>query len=97
MEVDIFYTTPGIKRVETLKILGVTLSQLLSFEPHIDKIVAQAAKSMYALILRAYGLHGDSFLDAAELYRLVSNLTFVSKILREWRINSTSSIPIPTI
>ena len=47
---------PGIKRVETLKIMGVTLSQLLSFEPHIDKIVAQAAQSMYALrVLRAQG------------------------------------------
>ena len=66
---------PGIKRVETLKILGVTLSQLLSFEPHIDKIVAQAAQSMYALrVLRAHGLHGDSLCD-------VTRSTLVAKLI----------------
>ena len=66
---------PGIQRVETLKILGVTLSQLLSFEPHIDKIVTQTAQSMYALrVLRAHGLHGDSLCD-------VTRSTLVAKLI----------------
>ena len=69
---------PGIKRVKELKILGVTLTQNLSFEVHIDKIISQTAQSMYALrVLRAHGLKGDSLWDVSRA-TLVAKLTYAS-------------------
>ena len=69
---------PGIKRVKELKILGVTLTQNLSFDVHIDKIISQTAQSMYALrVLRAHGLKGDSLWDVSRA-TLVAKLTYAS-------------------
>ena len=67
-----------IKRVEELKILGVTLSRTLYFDVHIDKIISQTAQSMYALrVLRAHGLKGDSLWDVSRA-TLVARLTYAS-------------------
>ena len=56
--------TPGLTRVSSLNILGVTFTEVLSFEPHITRICCKARQSMYALrILVAHGLKGLQLYD----------------------------------
>jgi hypothetical protein len=58
---------PGIKRVKTMKILGVTLSEQLGFDEHVRNINIKARQSMYALrVLAAHGLSGHKLNDVAE-------------------------------
>ena len=68
---------PGIKRVKELKILGVTLTENLSFDVHIDKISSQTALSMYApRVLRGvHGLKVDSLWDVSHAMQ-VAKLTY---------------------
>src|SRR5688572_12717958 len=48
---------PGAERVESMKILGVTLQSNLGMTTHIDKILATSSSSLYALrVLRSHGL-----------------------------------------
>ena len=42
-------TTHGIKRVREMVVLGVTLTDTLSFRPHVDRIVARTAQTSYML------------------------------------------------
>jgi len=46
-----------LKRVQTIKILGVTVTNGLSVSPHVHSVVASCAQTVYALrVLRAHGL-----------------------------------------
>ena len=48
---------PDIRRVSTIKILGVTISNKLSVNDHVSNIVSKCSQTLYALtILRAHGL-----------------------------------------
>src|SRR6266536_1146537 len=52
---------PGVLRVTSMNILGVTFSDSLSVSNHIDTVVSKCSQNMYALkILRAHGLSGPS-------------------------------------
>lgn len=65
----------GISRVTSMKILGVTMTDSLSFEPHVSNVVARCAQTGYALrILRAHGLNGLALWN-------VTRATLVSKLL----------------
>jgi hypothetical protein len=66
---------PGITRVESMVILGVTLSDTLTFDEHVCRTVSQSSQSLYALrVLRAHGLEGAALWD-------VTRATLVSKML----------------
>ena len=55
---------PGAERVESMKILGVTLQSNLSMATHIDKILATSSSSLYALrVLRSHGLQPAALHD----------------------------------
>jgi len=48
---------PDIRRVSTIKILGVTISNKQSVNDHVSNIVSKCSQTLYALtILRAHGL-----------------------------------------
>jgi len=50
-------TLDGLKRVQNIKILGVTFTNGLSVTPHVQHLATSNAKILYALkILRAHGL-----------------------------------------
>ena len=56
--------TQGLTRVSSMKVLGVTMSDTLRFDKHIDQIYCRARQSMYALrILTAHGLAGPKLYD----------------------------------
>ena len=49
--------TPEIKRVDTLKVLGVTLDRHLSFSHHVDNILSSGYQRLYALkIMKSHGM-----------------------------------------
>ena len=52
---------PGIPRVDSLKILGVTLSSKLSMISHVDQTIAGCAQTLFALkTLRAHGMNNNA-------------------------------------
>src|SRR5678815_5718570 len=60
---------------DSMKILGVTLSEQFNFDTHVNNIAIKARQSMYALrVLTAHGLKGQSLCD-------VTNVTTVSRML----------------
>jgi hypothetical protein len=66
---------PSIKRVSSLKILGVTITDKLRVTPHIDATISSCSQSFFALrTLKAHGLSGKS---AQAVFRATS----VSKIM----------------
>ena len=66
---------PNIARVQVMNILGVSLSQTITFTRHIQVIIEKAARSLYALkTLRIHGLEGQSLWD-------VTRATLVAQIL----------------
>ena len=68
----------GVTRVTSMKILGVTITDTLSFEPHVTNVVARCAQTGYALrILRAYGLNGPALWNVTRA-TLVSKLVYAS-------------------
>ena len=55
---------PGITRVNKLNILGVTVSDTLTFHNHVDVLVEKTARSLYAIkTIRAHGLDGNALWD----------------------------------
>ena len=59
-------------------VLGVTLTDTLSFRPHVDRIVARTAHTSYALrLLRSHGLGAPQLFDVARA-TLVAQLTYAS-------------------
>ena len=66
---------PGIERVAKSVILGVTITDRLNFDPHIDKICIKACQSLYAIrILIAHGLSGTCLHDVVRATPLASIL-----------------------
>ena len=58
--------TPGIERVPSLKVLGVTLQCDLKMEAHITEVLASCSSSLYALrVLRNHGLPPSSLHEVA--------------------------------
>ena len=58
--------TPGIERVTSLKVLGVTLQCDLKMEAHITEVLASCSSSLYALrVLRNHGLPPSSLHEVA--------------------------------
>jgi len=48
---------PDIARVQSLKVLGVTISSSLSLSEHVNSVISSCACSQYAIkVLRAHGL-----------------------------------------
>ena len=73
--------TPGIERVREMVVLGVTLTDTLSFRQHVDRIVARTAQTSYALrLLRSHGLGAPQLFDVARA-TLVAQLTYASPAL----------------
>lgn len=70
--------THGLNRVQTLKILGVTLNSNLSMSDHVDDLVSKAGQTMYALkMLKSNGL-AHQLLHNVCKSTLVSRLTYAS-------------------
>ena len=68
----------GIKRVKTMKVLGVFIQENLSFGEHVDHLVAQGVQTLYALrILKHHGLNGPNLWTVANS-TLLARLTYAS-------------------
>ena len=66
---------PGIKRVSKLNILGVTVSDTLTFHYHLDALIEKTSRSLYAIkTIRAHGLDGNALWD-------VTRATVVAQLL----------------
>jgi len=66
---------PGIKRVSKLNVLGVTLSETLTFHNHIDAVIEKTSRSLYAIkTIRAHGLDGNVLWD-------ITGATVVAQLL----------------
>jgi len=51
---------PGIKRVTTITILGVTITNHLSVSEHVTSVISRCAQSLYAIkVLRCHGMSDD--------------------------------------
>ena len=60
-------TTIGINRADKRNILGVTVSNTLTFSHHVTVLVEKCARSLYALrIIRDHGLAGNALFDVAQ-------------------------------
>ena len=69
---------PDIDRVDSMCILGVIVSNTLSFKMHVNNIVEKANRSFYALkTLRAHGLNGQALWDVTRA-TLVAQLLYAS-------------------
>ena len=72
---DIPPASPGLTRVQSINILGVTFQGDLSFKLQAKKLVAQCAQSLYALrTLKAHGLKGSKLWE-------VTNSTLVARMV----------------
>jgi len=69
---------PDIVRVDKMNILGITVSDTLTFHHHISALVVKSARSFYALkAIRAHGLNGHALWDVTRA-TLVSQLLYAS-------------------
>ena len=69
---------PGVIRVRELKILGVVVSDKLSFDSHINLVCTRARQSFYAIrLLRAHGLVGVRLHDVVRATTL-ARLSYAS-------------------
>ena len=67
--------TEEVTKCSSLKILGVTVTDTLSFDLHISNVVTWCAQTSYALrILRSHGLSGPALWN-------VTRATLISKLL----------------
>ena len=77
-KIDLPRTLEGLKRVQSIKILGVALTNGLSVTPHIQHLVMSNAQVLYALkILRAHGLC-DKALQAVFRSVVLARLLYAS-------------------
>src|SRR5678815_5626412 len=61
------YKYPDACMISCLILSGVTMSDTLSFDMHIDKICCRARQSLYALrVLTAHGLAGPKLYDVVQ-------------------------------
>jgi len=66
---------PGIKRVSILNIFGVTVSGTFTFHSHVDALIEETSRSLYAIkTIRAHGLDGNALWD-------VTRATMVAQLL----------------
>ena len=71
-------TLPNITRVETIKILGVTIDNKLSVKDHINNVCQAAAQNLYAIkLLKSHGLKEQSIYLICQA-TVVSRLTYAS-------------------
>jgi hypothetical protein len=67
-------TIPGIQRVNSLKIIRVTLSSNFSMQEHVSSFISSSAQSLYALrVLRSHGFDDQSL-------QTVFQATVISKL-----------------
>ena len=68
----------GFQRVESIKVLGVTLSRRFSVTEHVDRLLAACAQTLFALrTLRQHGLPTDA-LHAVFQATVVAKMTYAS-------------------
>ena len=68
----------GIKRVNSVKILGVTFSDHLSVEDHVHAVISSAAQTLHALrVLRGHGMD-DAALQTVFRAVVMSKLLYAS-------------------
>jgi hypothetical protein len=73
---------PGVERVGSLKILGVTVSDTLSVTEHVESILKSSSQSFHALrTLRAHGL-ADPLIHTVFNARIMSKLVYCSPAWR---------------
>src|SRR6218665_2214082 len=78
-ELTLSQIIPGATRVDTIRVLGVTLSSNLEMDIHVDTALATCASSMYALrVLRSHGLPQQSLHEVAKM-TTVSSLMYASR------------------
>ena len=66
---------PGVLRVTTIKLLGVTIQNKFSMEEHVSDVITSSARALYGLrILRSHGLSSGDL-------RTVFRATVLSKLL----------------
>ena len=69
---------PEIRRVESLKVLGVTFSRKFSVAQHIDNVLGSCAQTLFALrTLRYHGLPEDAIYAVYQAV-IVAKLSYVS-------------------
>ena len=69
---------PGILRQNQVEILGVTITDTLSFDEQVNTVVTRVSQAGYALrILRAHGLRGQALWDVARS-TAISRLIYAS-------------------
>jgi hypothetical protein len=69
-----------VTRLNNIKILGVIVTDTLSFEMHISGVISKCAQTSYALrIMRAHGLNGQALWDVTRS-TLVSKLMYASPV-----------------
>ena len=68
--------TSGIERVREMVVLGVTLTDTLTFRQHVDRIVTRTAQTSYALpLFRSHGLDAPLLSMFLEPRLFLSSLT----------------------
>ena len=69
---------PGIQRVNSLKIIGVTLCSNFSMQEHVSSVISSSAQSVYALrVLRSHGFD-DQSLQTVFQATVISKLHYAS-------------------
>jgi len=69
---------PDITRVQTIKILGVTISDRLSVNQHVTNVIASCAQTFHALrVLRSHGLNKDALRGVFKAV-VIAKLTYAS-------------------
>ena len=70
--------TPGLKRLEAVKLLGVTFDQNLTFHQHAQNMLAKGAQSLFGLkVLKTHGL-GHPFLSRVTRCSLRNRVLYAS-------------------
>ena len=79
---------PGIERVTSVKILGVTITNSLSVAEHVHATISSCAQTLYALrVLRSHGMN-DSALQTVFRSVVIAKLQYASSA---WRGFSTAA------
>ena len=74
-------TITGINHVDKLNILGVTVSNTLTFSHHVTALIKKCARTLYALkTIRGHGLAGNALFDVARS-TMVAQLLYASPAL----------------
>ena len=76
--VSLLPTLPDIARVQTIKILGVAISDRLSVNQHVMNVIASCAQTFHALlVLRRHGLNKDALEEFFKAV-VIAKLTYAS-------------------